>query len=93
MLPRDRKSHESGHLRDPWTAALEEGLEPGGWRAGAEAPSSSSLKSNPGSQYSSLLPKLVQVMGLNLETKSNQKGFQSPNLGFLDGRGEGPSNI
>jgi hypothetical protein len=45
VLPRDRKSHERGHLRDPWTAALDEGLKPDGWRAGAEAPSSSSLKS------------------------------------------------
>jgi hypothetical protein len=40
-------------------------------------------------QYSSLLPKLVQVMSLNLETMSNQKGFQSPDLGFLDGRRKG----
>jgi|UPI0000F4FDCD hypothetical protein len=31
--------------------------------------------------------KLVQVVSLNLETTSNQKSFQSPNLGFLGGRG------
>jgi hypothetical protein len=42
----------------------------------------------PGSQYSSLLQKLVQVVSLNLETTNNQKDFQRPNLGFLDGRGE-----
>jgi hypothetical protein len=28
-------------------------------------------------------------MSLNLETMSNQKGFQSPDLGFLDGRRKG----
>ena len=47
------------------------------------------LQGFPEGQYSSFLPKLVQVMRLNHETTSNQKCFQSPNLGFLDGRGEG----
>ena len=42
-----------------------------------------------GDQNSSLLPKLVQVMSLNLETMSNQKGLQSPILGLLGGGGEG----
>ena len=28
-------------------------------------------------------------MSLNLETMNNQKDLQSPNLGFLDGGGEG----
>ena len=47
------------------------------------------LQGYPGGQYSNLLPKLVQVMSLNLETMSNQKGFQSTDLLFLDGRRKG----
>ena len=47
------------------------------------------LQGYPGGQYSNLLPKLVQVMSLNLETMSNQKGLQSPILGLLGGGGEG----
>ena len=42
-----------------------------------------------GDQYSSLLSKLVQHMSLNLEKMNNQKGFQSPNLGFIDSTGKG----
>lgn len=48
------------------------------------------LQRYPSGQYGSLLPKLVQVVSLYLETTSNQKSFQSPNQGFLGGRGGEP---
>ena len=48
------------------------------------------LQRYPSGQYGSLLPKLVQVVSLNLETTGNQKSFQSPNQGFLGGRGVEP---
>lgn len=38
----------------------------------------------PVGQYRSFLPKLVQVISLNLQAMSSHKGFQIPNLGFLD---------
>lgn len=37
--------------------------------------------------------KLVQVVSLNLQTTSNQKGFHSPNLGFLDDQREATHEV
>lgn len=45
----------------------------------------------PVGQYRSFLPKLVQVVSLNLQAMSGQKGFQIPNLEFLDCGREGMS--
>lgn len=42
------------------------------------------LQQYPEGQYISFIQKLVQIVSLNLQTMSNQKGFQSPNLEFLD---------
>ena len=44
----------------------------------------------PGGQYSGLLPKLVQIMNLNLETRSNQRVFRVLIWGSLMVEGREP---